>query len=269
MSDPKRRAVVPDEVSPPGPHAGWWHERSAIGLATVLDARRVRHWRTPRHEIELLSHDRLGWALALDGLLLHVEQDPAPREMLAHVPLVGRAHAAARVLIVGGGDGCVLHEVLKHAVAQVDVVEPEPALRELPPLLGLAAAVSDARVAFHDALPPGPRWDVVLLARPLLPISALGPRLCAGGVIAEWDVAVLGREQRRWLRRGAPAERLAHEQRYVAACALAQGGLLGFSLHTDGAASHAEPQRDFEADHYNADLHRAAFALPACWSELR
>jgi spermidine synthase len=248
------------------PRAAWWHERDqGLGLVTALDARRVRHVRTPGHEIEVLTHDRLGWALALDRVLRHVEEDQGPREMLVHVPLLGRA-GEPRVLVVGGGDGAVLREVLQHPVARVDVIEPESALPRLAHLLDCAGALRDARVTLHASLPPG-SWDVILLDRALLPLAELAPRLLPGGVIVEWDVAVLGLRPR-WLRRGDHPERLTHEERYFAGSPLRPGGFLGFSLHTREAVSHAEPRRDFEGLHYNPELHRAAFALPPFWSEL-
>jgi spermidine synthase len=216
----------------------------------------------------VLSHAHLGWILALDGALLHVEEDPGPREMLVHVALLGQAQVPSRVLVVGGGDGAVLHEVLKHPVAHVDVVEPEPELQAVAPLLGCAAALCDPRVAFHPILPPEGSWDVVLLDRPLLALAMLGPRLSPEGVIAEWDLAVLGVAERRWLRRGSQVARLAHEQRYHATSPLLCGGFIGYSLHTRQPALHAEPQAAFEGHHYNPELHRAAFALPAFWSAL-
>src|SRR3546814_1462961 len=60
----------------------------------------------------------------LDGVVQTTERDEfIYHEMLAHLPIL--AHGAARkVLIVGGGDGGLLEEVLKHrSVEQVTQVE--------------------------------------------------------------------------------------------------------------------------------------------------
>src|SRR3546814_14705083 len=65
-----------------------------------------------------------GLVLMLDGVLQTTERDEfIYHEMLAHLPIL--AHGAARkVLLVGGGDGGLLEEVLKHpGVEQVTQVE--------------------------------------------------------------------------------------------------------------------------------------------------
>jgi spermidine synthase len=64
--------------------------------------------------------------------------------------------AGRRVLVLGGGDGLALRELLKHAdVASVDLVDLDPAMTELfsthPLLVGLnEGSLSDPRVRVHD-----------------------------------------------------------------------------------------------------------------------
>ena len=72
-------------------------------------------------EIELYESKFYGKILVLDGVLQITEQDgSAYNEMLAHVPMM--AHASPkRVLVIGGGDGYIVSEVLKHK--EVDVVD--------------------------------------------------------------------------------------------------------------------------------------------------
>lgn len=62
-------------------------------------------------------------AFVLDGMIQLTERDNhIYHEMLAHVPLMLHG-SARRVLIVGGGDGGILREVLKHPVDEVRLVE--------------------------------------------------------------------------------------------------------------------------------------------------
>lgn len=57
-----------------------------------------------------------GVCLALDGYIQATELDEcAYQEMIAHIPLMACRTEPKRVLIVGGGDGGVLREVLKHS----------------------------------------------------------------------------------------------------------------------------------------------------------
>src|SRR6476619_1950249 len=104
----------------------WWHDcTEAIGLASALDARCLYETTTPYHHIEVLSHESLGWILAIDGALECVQGEANDREMRVHVPLLGRIRRHCRVLLLGGGDGAILHEVLRHAfVTEVVLCEP-------------------------------------------------------------------------------------------------------------------------------------------------
>ena len=72
-----------------------------------------------------------GRVLVLDGIVQLTERDNhIYHEMIAHVPLL--AHGTAkRVLIIGGGDGGTLKEVLKHRVENVVMVELDQEVIEL------------------------------------------------------------------------------------------------------------------------------------------
>ncbi len=69
-------------------------------------------------KIEVLESPYFGKMLALDGVVQFTERDEFfYHEMLAHVAL--HAHPSpSKVLIIGGGDGGALKEVLKHSVVR-------------------------------------------------------------------------------------------------------------------------------------------------------
>ena len=71
--------------------------------------------------VETASHGRM---LLLDGTVMVCQRDEyIYHEMICHVPLLSHS-SPKRVLIVGGGDGGTLREVLKHSfVEQVVLVE--------------------------------------------------------------------------------------------------------------------------------------------------
>lgn len=70
--------------------------------------------KTEFQELVIFESPRFGRILALDGVVQVTERDEfVYHEMLTHVPIL--AHGGAkRVCIIGGGDGGVLEEVLKH-----------------------------------------------------------------------------------------------------------------------------------------------------------
>eukprot|EP00934_Nitzschia_sp_Nitz4_P001188 Nitzschia sp. Nitz4//scaffold42_size132992//23851//25204//NITZ4_003383-RA/size132992-processed-gene-0.5-mRNA-1//1//CDS//3329551670//1188//frame0 len=74
--------------------------------------------------IEVHQTKYFGKLLLLDGVTQLTERDAdSYNEMMAHVPMFQHPHPE-RVLVIGGGDGYVLKEVLKHpSVLQVDHVD--------------------------------------------------------------------------------------------------------------------------------------------------
>lgn len=84
------------------------------------------------HQHLMIFHNALlGRVMALDGVVQTTERDEfIYHEMLTHVPLF--AHGQARqVLIIGGGDGAMLREVLKHSQVEVTMVEIDQAVIDM------------------------------------------------------------------------------------------------------------------------------------------
>jgi len=75
-------------------------------------------------QIEVHRSKHFGKMLVLDDVVQLTERDAdSYNEMMAHIPMFQHP-APHKVLVVGGGDGYVLHEVLKHAtVEHVDHVD--------------------------------------------------------------------------------------------------------------------------------------------------
>ncbi|HEX2137124.1 MAG TPA: polyamine aminopropyltransferase [Microvirga sp.] len=102
----------------------WFQEGLYEHHAQVLSVDRVLHQgRTKFQEVMIFENAIFGTVMVLDGVVQLTDLDNhIYHEMIAHVPLL--AHGSAnRVLIIGGGDGGTLKEVLKHPVSQVFLVE--------------------------------------------------------------------------------------------------------------------------------------------------
>ena len=87
---------------------------------------------TDHQRLVIFNNPVFGRMMMLDGVTQTTEADEfIYHEMLAHVPIL--AHGAAkRVLIIGGGDGGMLREVLRHtSVEHCTMVEIDPGVVEL------------------------------------------------------------------------------------------------------------------------------------------
>ena len=90
-----------------------------------LEASKVLHEvKTEHQHLVIFENPTWGTVLMLDGVCqLTTSDEFVYHEMMAHVPLMALA-APKRVLVIGGGDGGVLREVLKHpSVAKATLCE--------------------------------------------------------------------------------------------------------------------------------------------------
>lgn len=106
---------------------GWFYEEDADfpGQAFGLEIKRVLYeGRSKFQDVLVFESTTFGNVLVLDGIIQCTERDEfAYQEMIAHVPLFAHKHPE-RVLVIGGGDGGVLREVVKHqCVRHVTLVE--------------------------------------------------------------------------------------------------------------------------------------------------
>jgi spermidine synthase len=83
-------------------------------------------------DLSIFENSRFGRVMAIDGIIQLTEKDEfIYHEMLAHVPLLAHPNPKS-VLIIGGGDGGLLREVLRHEyLEKVIQVEIDPAVIEL------------------------------------------------------------------------------------------------------------------------------------------
>ena len=111
-----------------------FQEREPFSPVSYLysDVEEVHTRRSPFQSIRVLRHPFFGAILVLDDIVQLTERDEFfYHELLAHVPLMVHP-SPARVLILGGGDGGSLREVLKHrAVKSATVVEIDPDVVEV------------------------------------------------------------------------------------------------------------------------------------------
>jgi len=261
------------------------------GQCFSIDEMLFEH-RTEHQELLIFRNATFGRVMALDGIVQTTERDEfIYHEMLTHVPLL--AHGSVkRVLIIGGGDGGMLREVLRHsgveAVTQVEIDRAviDMCRRYLPD--HSAGAFDDPRVSIVIAdgvdhvRDCTDRYDLIIsdCTDPVGPGEVLftsefytGCKRCLnpGGVfVAQNGVAFLQLDEVRTThRRLAPL--FADNAFYTAAVPTYAGGLMTFAWASDDPTlRRLGPETlvaRYEASgirtrYYNPQIHTGCFALP-------
>ena len=252
--------------------------------------------RTEHQHLLIFHNAKFGRVMTLDGVVQTTERDEFfYHEMFAHVPLF--AHPAPRrVLIIGGGDGGLLREVVKHpaveAITQVEIDAGvvEMAKQWLP--RHSDGAFDDARLelmiddgaAFARAAAEDParRFDVVLVdsTDPIGPGEVLFTNrfyrdchalLDDGGVLVNQNGVPFMQLDELQRTASAFAEIFEDWGFYGVAVPTYIGGImtLGFAARDAGLRQVSEDvlRARFDAvapvtRYYTPAVHRAAFALP-------
>ncbi|KAJ3228045.1 hypothetical protein HK099_007326 [Clydaea vesicula] len=105
----------------------WFKETEALwpGQAMSLQVTEVlHHEKSQFQDVLVFQSSNHGNVLVLDGVIQATERDEcAYQEMIAHLPLNSHPNPK-KVLVIGGGDGGVLREIVKHeSVEEVTLVE--------------------------------------------------------------------------------------------------------------------------------------------------
>lgn len=248
--------------------------------------------RTEHQDLVIFENPVMGRVLALDGVIQTAEGDEfIYHEMLTHVPIL--AHGSARrVLIVGGGDGGMAREALKHgAVERVTMVEIDRGVVDLCatylPSIG-AAAFKDPRLdlviadgaAFVKSCRD--RFDVIIVdsTDPQGPGAVLFTQefyadcrrcLAPGGILVTQNGVPFFQpdELRNTARRLKGL--FADTAFYLAAVPTYYGGFMAFGWGCDSAAPRQAAPAELARRHaaagiatryYTPALHAASFALP-------
>ena len=87
--------------------------------------------KTDHQHLMIFHNAQLGRVMTLDGIVQTTEADEfIYHEMMSHVPILAHGDVK-RVLIVGGGDGGMLREVVKHNIESVTQVEIDRAVVDM------------------------------------------------------------------------------------------------------------------------------------------
>lgn len=271
----------------------WFEEMLHPDFRMKLKVGRILYeGRSENHHLLVFENPTFGRVLYLDGVLQTTERDEfIYHEMLAHVPILGHGRAR-RVLVIGGGDGGLVEEVLKHrGIERVTMVEIDPSVVELsrrwlPSICRDAFDDPRLDLVFADGAAfvreCADRFDVMIVdsTDPMGPGEVLFSedfyRSCRG-VLAPGGVLVTQNGvpfvQPEELRASLTALRrlFADASCYLATVPMYVGGPMAFGWASDDQALRRTPLATlgerFAASgiatrYYNPEIHEAAFALP-------
>ncbi|MGI9451823.1 MAG: polyamine aminopropyltransferase [Geminicoccaceae bacterium] len=248
--------------------------------------------RSENQHVAVVENGTFGRTLYLDGVLQTSERDEfIYHEMLTHVPIL--SHGDVRdILIIGGGDGGMLEEALKHrSIKTVTMVEIDPSIvamcrEHLPSISGNAFDDPRLDLVFADGVDfvhnTKKRFDIAIIdsTDPIGPGEVLFTEAFYQGgkrVLKEGGILVT--------QNGVPfvqGDELAQSIMHLrglfndASCYMATvpgyvGGPMAFGWGTDNpdhrrvklnVLERRFAEAEIETSYYTPDVHQAAFALP-------
>ena len=247
--------------------------------------------RTPFQSVLIFDNELLGRVLVLDDVVQTTERDEfIYHEMLVHVPLMS-LDSPSDILIIGGGDGGCLEEVLKHPVRNVSIIELDREVLELSQkylgsICGDAFDDPRAELRIGDGakfLSETKRlFDAIIIDS----TDAIGPgaelfshafyancRRCLKprGILATQNGVPFIQSDELSASADAFRQLFAFPKFYFAAVPMYVGGTMAFgcaSQKTDASAVAKDvlaqriKDRHLNLNYYSADVHLGAFAMP-------
>jgi spermidine synthase len=277
-----------------GDETRWYHEtlypdwQQAIRIDRVL-----KEEASECQELIVFENETFGRVLAVDGIIQLTERDEfIYHEMMVHVPLL--AHGKVEnVLIIGGGDGGIVREVMRHkSVKKVTLVEIDPSVialsKEYLPMVSrgafddprLTVEIDDGSLFVKNT---EESYDVILCdsTDPIGPGEVLFTEefyrdckscLKEGGIFVNQNGAPFMQKEELQLTYERRKPSYDEVSFYIAPIPTYVGGFMAFGWATDdrsyGSVSVEElaerlKRVEGEMKYYTPQVHLASFALPA------
>lgn len=264
----------------------WFTEKQTEHFGITAKVKRTLHTeKTDFQQLDMLETEEWGNMLALDGMVMTTQKDEfVYHEMMAHVPLFTHPNPK-HVLVVGGGDGGVIREVLKHPeVEKATLVEIDGKVIEYSKtfLPKIAGDLGDPRVevkvddGFMHIAQSEADYDVIMVdsTEPVGPAvnlftkgfyAGISNALKEDGILVAqtdnpWFKADLIQQVYKDVKEIFPVTRL-----YTANIPTYPSGLWTFTMGSktkDPLEVSEDRFHDIETKYYTKELHKASFVLP-------
>jgi spermidine synthase len=264
----------------------WYTEKQTDSFGITAKIRRTFvNEKTEFQDLAMIETEEFGRMLVLDGMVMTTIKDEfVYHEMVAH-PALSTHPNPRHVLVVGGGDGGVIREVLKHksvekaVLVEIDGKVIEYSKQYLPEIAGkldderVEVIVNDGFMHIHEHKNT---YDVIMVdsTEPVGPAAPLFERGFYQGIfealredgifVAQtdnpWFKADLIQKVNRDVREIFPITRV-----YAANIPTYPSGLWTFTLGSkkyDPLTVDESQIEDLDTKYYSPRLHKAAFVLP-------
>jgi spermidine synthase len=270
----------------------WFTEKQTKNFGITAKIKQTLHTeQTEFQKLDMVETEEFGNMLILDGMVMTTQKDEfVYHEMVAHVPLFTHPNPE-NVLVVGGGDGGVIREVLKHpSVKKATLVEIDGKVIEYSKkyLPEIAGKLEDPRVevkvddGFMHIAQSENIYDVIMVdsTEPVGPAVNLFTKGFYAGIskalkedgifVAQtdnpWFTPELITQVQRDVKEIFPITRL-----YIANIPTYPSGMWTFTIGSkkhDPLAVSEDRFFDIETKYYTKELHKAAFVLPKFVADL-
>jgi spermidine synthase len=264
----------------------WFTEKQTEKFGITAKIKNTLHSeQTEFQKLDMIETEEFGNMLVLDGMVMTTEKDDfVYHEMVAHVPLFTHPHPE-NVLVVGGGDGGVIREVLKHpSVKKATLVEIDGKVIEYSKkyLPSIAGDLDDPRVevkvddGFMHIAQSENEYDVIMVdsTEPVGPAvnlfskgfySGISKALKEDGIFVAqtdnpWFKAELISQVSSDVKEIFPVTRL-----YIANIPTYPSGMWTFTIGSkkhDPLEISEDRFHEIDTKYYTKELHKAAFVLP-------
>ncbi|MBM7645405.1 spermidine synthase [Scopulibacillus daqui] len=264
----------------------WFTEKQTDKFGITAKIKRTLHTeQTPFQKLDMIETEEFGNMLTLDGMVMTTEKDEfVYHEMVAHVPLFTHPNPK-HVLVVGGGDGGVLREIVKHpevekaTLVEIDGKVIEYSKKYLP---SIASAFDHEKVevkvddGFMHIAESRDAYDVIMVdsTEPVGPAVKLFEKGFYEGIskALKEDGLFIAQTDNPWFKADLitkvfkdvkeifPITRL-----YTANVPTYPSGLWTFTIGSkkyDPLKVREDRFHDIETKYYTKELHKAAFVLP-------
>jgi len=270
----------------------WYTEKQTPnhGITTKI-SRTIHTEKTPYQQLDIIETNQFGRMLVLDGMVMTTQKDEfVYHEMISHVALNTHPNPK-KVLVVGGGDGGAIREILKHSsveqavLAEIDGRVIETSKEYLPEIAG---ALDDPRVDIqvvdgieyihqHKAM-----FDIIMVdsTEPIGPAVGLFEKGFYQGIYEalKEDGILVAQTESPWFN-GELIKRVFKDiqaifpitRLYTVSIPTYPSGLWSFTMGSkkyDPLEVDEGRLKTFETKYYSPSIHKAVFQLPKFVEEL-
>lgn len=262
----------------------WFSEHQTKNIKLSLRVKDILYNKQSKYQnISVIDTEDFGRLLALDDMVMLTTKDEfIYHEMISHIPLMTHGHAL-KVLVIGGGDGGTVREIIKHPIKEVHLVEIdkeviETSKRYFP---SISVGLSDPRVKIFcedgiEFIKKNSGYDIIIVdsTDPIGPAAGLFTRdfygqtfkaLNNNGImVAQTESPILFGDLTRKVFKDMSSV-FTYTNMYFAVVPTYPGAFWSFTMgskNIDPASKEVKTPPAVKTKYYTSELHKSYFILP-------